>query len=138
PTSGGPADVAGEMEGALRDAAAAASVEVAALAGVGVGSPGTIAAGSVSSARNLPGWEGTFPLGATLKAALGCEVSVGNDVQVATVAEFELGAGRPYGSLLGVFWGTGVGGGLVLDGRSWTGRGGAGESGQVVVELAGA
>ena len=38
-------------------------------------------------------------------------------------------------SLLGVFWGTGVGGGIVLDGKPWTGRGAAGEIGHVVVEM---
>jgi len=59
-------------------------------------------------------------------------------VQVATDAEMKLGAGRLYSSLLGVFWGTGVGGGLVLDGRPWTGRGGAGEIGHMVVEIDGA
>jgi len=138
PTSGGPADVAAEMETALRDAAKAAELDPASLVGVGVGSPGTIDAGNVTSARNLPDWEGTFPLAATLEGALGCPVEVGNDVQVATDAEFKLGAGRLYGSLLGVFWGTGVGGGLILDGRPWTGRGGAGEIGHVVVEIDGA
>ena len=59
-------------------------------------------------------------------------------MQVATDAEFRLGAGRPYDSLLGVFWGTGVGAGLILDGKPWTGRGGAGEIGHVVVEIDGA
>jgi glucokinase len=138
PTTGGPADVAAAMETALRDAAKAAEVEPAALAGVGVGSPGTIDAGVVSSARNLPGWEGSFPLADTLEKGLGCKVAVGNDVQVATDAEFKLGAGRLYSSLLGVFWGTGVGGGLILDGKPWIGRGGAGEIGHVVVEIDGA
>jgi glucokinase len=138
PTTGGPADVAAEMETALRDAAKAAELEPAALAGIGVGSPGTIAGGNVTSARNLPGWQGTFPLTGTLQRALGPEVRVGNDVQVATDAEFKLGAGRLYGSLLGVFWGTGVGGGLILDGKPWTGRGGAGEIGHMVVKLRGA
>jgi glucokinase len=138
PTTGGPADVAAEMETALRDAAKAAEVEPAALSGVGVGSPGTIDAGNVTSARNLPGWEGVFPLASTLEGALGCRVEVGNDVQVATDAEFKLGAGRLYNSLLGVCWGTGVGGGLILDGKPWTGRGGAGEIGHVVVEIDGA
>ncbi|HSZ04658.1 MAG TPA: ROK family protein [Solirubrobacteraceae bacterium] len=138
PTTGGPADVAAEMVTALRDAAKAAELDTGALAGVGVGSPGTIESGNVTSARNLPGWEGTFALAGTLEQALGCQVKVGNDVQVATDAEFKLGAGRLYSSLLGVFWGTGVGGGLILDGRSWTGRGGAGEIGHVVVEIDGA
>jgi glucokinase len=138
PTSGGPPDVAAEMAAALRDAAKAAELEPASLDGVGVGSPGTIDDGKVMSARNLPGWEGTFPLAETLERALGCQVRVGNDVQVATDAEFKLGAGRLYGSLLGVFWGTGVGGGLILDGKPWIGRGAAGEIGHVVVEIDGA
>jgi glucokinase len=138
PTSGGPGDVAAEMIQAMRDAAQDAGVQVDSLSGVGVGSPGTIADGSVSSARNLPGWEGSFPLAKTLKEAFACEVRVGNDVQVATDAEFTLGAGRDFRSLLGVFWGTGVGGGLILDGDAWTGRGGAGEIGHMVVKIGGA
>jgi len=141
PIDGGPKDVAGEMAQALRDAAKAAELEPAALKGIGVGSPGTIAGGDVSSARNLPGWEGTFALAAALESALeaeGIAIEIGNDVQVATDAEFSLGAGRPYDSLLGVFWGTGVGGGMILDGKSWAGRGGAGEIGHMVVELDGA
>jgi glucokinase len=138
PTSGGPADVAAEMAAALRDAAKAAELEPETLEGVGVGSPGTIDAGTVTSARNLPDWEGSFPLASTLEKALGCKVRLGNDVQVATDAEFKLGAGRLYDSLLGVFWGTGVGGGLILGGKPWTGRGAAGEIGHIVVELDGA
>jgi glucokinase len=139
PTSGGPGDVVKEMEVTLRDAAKAAEVEPAALAGVGVGSPGVIGEdGSVSGAGNLPGWEGTFAVGSTLEGALGCRVRVDNDVQVATDAEFKLGAGRIYSSLLGVFWGTGVGGGLILDGHAWTGRGAAGEIGHMVVKMGGA
>jgi glucokinase len=138
PTSGGPADVAAQMQVALRDAAKAAETEPATLAGVGVGSPGTIHDGEVTSARNLPDWEGMFPLAATLERGLGCPVRVGNDVQVATQAEFILGAGRLYRSLLGVFWGTGVGGGVILEGKTWTGRGGAGEIGHMVVEIDGA
>jgi glucokinase len=141
PTTGGPADVAGEMAAAVRDAATAAELECAALRGIGVGSPGTIDGGDVTSARNLPGWEGTFGLAAALEGALevgGIPIRIGNDVQVATDAELKLGAGRPYSSLIGVFWGTGVGGGLILDGEPWTGRGGAGEIGHMVVEIDGA
>src|SRR6267154_868921 len=127
PTTGGPADVARELESALRDAAAAAELDPSELAGVGVGTPGRVEDGNVTQARNLPDWEGTFPLGTTLSEALGVQVLLGNDVQVATAAEFKLGAGRLYDSLLGVFWGTGVGGALVLRGNPWVGRGGAGE-----------
>ena len=65
-------------------------------------------------------------------------VRVGNDVQVATEAEFHLGAAREFSSLIGVFWGTGVGGGLILDGKPWLGRGAAGEIGHMVVKRGGA
>lgn len=140
PTSGGPRDVADAMAEALREATGQAEVETSALRGVGVGSPGDAdeRTGVVSSAKNLPGWEGSFPLAEVLKEALETEVRVGNDVQVATEAEFHLGAGREFQSLIGVFWGTGVGGGLVLDGRPWLGRGAAGEIGHVVVKRGGA
>lgn len=140
PQTGGPEAVAAEIERALREAAAEAELEPSALAGVGVGSPGVIdpETGAVSSARNLPDWDGTFELAATLSSTLGTAVRVGNDVQVATNAEFELGAGREYSSLLGVFWGTGVGGGLILAGKPWLGRGGSGEIGHMVIKQGGA
>lgn len=140
PTEGGPQDVADAMAAALREAAAQAGVEPAALTGIGVGSPGDAneQTGVVANAGNLPGWEGPFPLAETLEQSLGTEVRVGNDVQVATEAEFHLGAGREFRSLIGVFWGTGVGGGLVLDGKPWLGRGAAGEIGHVVVKRGGA
>ena len=140
PSKGGPEDVAAAMAAALTEAAEGVGVETSALVGVGVGSPGDTNedTGVVAGAGNLPGWEGSFPLGETLAEALGTEVRVGNDVDVATNAEFELGAGRPYKSILGVFWGTGVGGGLILDGKRWLGRGAAGEIGHVVVERVGA
>jgi glucokinase len=95
------------------------------------------AEGTVANARNLPDWEEPYPLRDTLAEALGVEVRLGNDVQVATDAEFALGAGRPYTSILGVFWGTGVGGGIVLEGKPWLGRSAAGEIGHMVVRLDG-
>jgi glucokinase len=140
PTSGGPADVAESMAAAVLTAAGQADIETDSLDGVGVGSPGVIEGrkGIVSSARNLPNWEGSFPLAAALKESLRARVRIDNDVNVATDAELTLGAGRPYRSLLGVFWGTGVGGGIVLRGRPWLGRGAAGEIGHVCVVIDGA
>lgn len=140
PTTGGPADVAAAMAEAMRAAARQAGVTTARLTHVGVGSPGGVdaAAGTVTSARNLPGWDGVFALGDELAELLGTRVALGNDVQVATDAEAQLGAGRDHSSMLGVFWGTGVGGGIVLDGKPWLGQGGAGEIGHVVVKTGGA
>jgi glucokinase len=140
PREGGPDAVAKEMARALRDAAESAGTQTVALAGVGVGSPGDVdeSAGTVSQARNLPDWDGSFALAERLSEELGTAVRVGNDVDVATIAEARLGAGRPFDSLIGVFWGTGVGGGLILDGRPWLGRGAAGEIGHMVVKRGGA
>jgi glucokinase len=140
PTKGTPEDVARQMAEAMQEAAKAASLKPSELEAVGVGAPGDVdeRSGAVSRALNLPGWDGAFELGAWLHESLGPPIRVGNDVQVATEAEFHLGAGRPYESLVGVFWGTGVGGGLVLDGKPWLGRGGAGEVGHIVVKKDGA
>jgi glucokinase len=140
PTEGGPADVAKQMAETMTEAATAAKLETASLKGVGVGSPGSVdeSAGTVTQARNLPGWNGTFELAKTLGDTLGTPVKIGNDVQVAITAEHKLGAGKPYDSLLGVWWGTGVGGGVIIDRKLWLGRGSAGEIGHMVIKLDGA
>jgi glucokinase len=140
PTTGRPAGVAKKLAEAVTEAADAAGLKTSDLHGIGIGSPGIVdpETGAVTGARNLPGWKGRFELAQVLSAQLGTTVKTGNDVQVATDAEFKLGAGKPYKSILGVFWGTGVGGGLILNGRPWVGRGGAGEIGHVVVEIDGA
>jgi glucokinase len=139
PTEGGPEDVVRQMIEAMKDACDLAGLDPSELQGIGVGSPGVVddATGTVSTARNLPGWEGSFELGRALSRTLGTQVFVGNDVQVATDAEFRLGSGKPYKSILGVFWGTGVGGGLILNRKPWLGRGGAGEIGHMVIVLGG-
>jgi len=123
----------------MRAAAAAASLPVTELAGIGVGSPGAVdsSRGTVTGARNLVGFEGEVALAAQLSSALGRPVHLGNDVGVALDAEAQLGAGTQWRSFLGVWWGTGVGGGVVLEGRRWRGRGAAGEIGHMVVRLGG-
>jgi glucokinase len=141
PKDAGPEGVVWALADAIRTAADAAGVEPAALDGVGVGSPGTVDAeqGTVANAKNvIPTWEAPVPMGSGLAEEIGTAVHLGHDVRVGTMAEFRLGAGKPYRSILGVFWGTGVGGGLVLNGRSWTGRHAAGEIGHMVIRRGGA
>src|SRR4051795_9813502 len=140
PLNGGPAAIAAKMVEVLRVTAEEAGVEPSALEGIGVGSPGSVdnEAGTVTSARNLSGWDGTFNLREVLEGELGAPVSLGNDVDLAVDAEFEVGAAKAYRSLLGVFWGTGVGGGIILEGKPWLGRGTAAEIGHMVVKMDGA
>jgi glucokinase len=107
---------------------------------VGIGSPGDIdeATGTVSLAANVPGFNGRVELGPLVSARLGgVPVKVGNDVSVAVLGTWQRGDARPYRNVLGVWAGTGVGGGLILDGKLHTGRGAAGEFGHMVVRPGG-
>jgi glucokinase len=107
---------------------------------LGIGTPGEIdiEAGAVLLAANVPGFSERVELGPSLSAALdGIEVHVDNDVRVAVLGEHTRGAGRPFRDMLGVWVGTGVGGGLVLDGELHDGRGAAGEIGHLVVRPGG-
>jgi glucokinase len=108
---------------------------LSALKAIGVGSPGGISGTSVSNSPNVPGFEvGPIPVGDELSRALGgTDVRVDNDVRVAVLGEWKRGAGRPFNDFLGVFVGTGVGGGLVLDDELREGRGAAGEIGHTLV-----
>ena len=135
PSEGGPDSIIKTIAQAVGAAADEANLATDSLVGVGVGAPGGIDPdkGILISPPNLDGFDGEFPLGPELEQRLGTRVMLGNDVSVATEAEFVLGAGKPYHSILGVFWGTGVGGGIILDGKQWAGRGSAGEIGHVVV-----
>ena len=133
PRSGSPEAVVFELAEALREALDAAGVEPLGLAGIGVGAPGSIdaATGTVLQVPNIDGWDAPFPLGPALAAELDRPVRIGNDVNVAVEAERRFGAGQGFDSFLGVFWGTGVGGGIVMDGKHLVGRGSAGEIGHV-------
>jgi glucokinase len=133
PLTGGPEAIVLELAETMRGALEAAGVEPMGLSGVGVGAPGSIDSGTgiVGQVPNIDGWDDPFPLGPALAAELGRPVAIGNDVSVGVEAERRFGAGRGFDSFLGVFWGTGVGGGIVLDGRVVSGRGSAGEIGHV-------
>ena len=96
---------------------------------VGIGAPGPVdpANGVVHDAPNLAGFADAVPLAALVEAGLvgrghtGVEVRVDNDVNVAARGEWQHGAGRGHDDLLAVWWGTGIGGGFVLDGAVRTG-----------------
>ncbi|MEM9466750.1 MAG: ROK family protein [Actinomycetota bacterium] len=104
---------------------------------IGVGAPGVVVpgAGVLHSPPNLPGWDHEVPVAALMSEQLGDRpVVIDNDVNVGTLAEHRLGAGVGYDNVLGVFAGTGVGAGLILDGRLRQGpRGLAGEIGHTFV-----
>jgi glucokinase len=140
PRKGGPDDIVAALAATLTEACTEAGFETRQLAGVGVGSPGVIDArrGVVTGARNLPGKGAPIRMISGLRKLTGVPAYIENDVTVGVTAEHALGAARGSKSLLGVWWGTGVGGGIVLDGKPWEGRGAAAELGHVVVKVGGA
>lgn len=102
--------------------------------GVGLGAPGPIdAQGIVYNAVNL-GW-GVFSIKDTLSKLLDMPVMAGNDANVAALGEMWKGGGKGYKNLVAVTLGTGVGGGIIVEGKILTGSVGAGgEIGHVHVE----
>jgi glucokinase len=105
------------------------------LAGIGVGTPGPLElpAGRLHSPPNLPGWDG-FELRAEVEGCLGLPIAVESDANLAALAECILGSGRTLGidSLCMLTLGTGIGNGIILNGKVWHGvHGMAGEAGHV-------
>jgi len=102
---------------------------------VGLGIPGIVepVTGVAHGVPNLPSLEGV-PLAAELASRCGRPSFAANDANAAALAEAWLGAGQGFGNMLYVSLGTGVGAGLVLDGRLFTGHAGyAGEIGHIQV-----
>jgi glucokinase len=108
------------------------------LIGIGIGTPGPLELpiGILRNPPNLVGWSG-FPLLDELRKALGPNVYLENDANLAALAESLFGAGQTYapgGSLAMLTLGTGVGSGIILDGKIWHGFCGmGGEAGHVAV-----
>ncbi|MGC8874704.1 MAG: ROK family protein, partial [Chloroflexia bacterium] len=104
--------------------------------GVGIGSPGPVdaLAGVIISPPNLPGWY-EVPLRALLEERLQLPVRVANDANASALGEWAFGAGRGYRNVAYVTISTGIGGGIIADGRLLLGhRGLAGEVGHMTLE----
>ncbi|MBX3383127.1 MAG: ROK family protein [Phycisphaeraceae bacterium] len=114
--------IIGRMISGIEEACAAAKVLPSDLGGVGIGAPGAVdpGRGVVVEAVNLR-WD-NFPLAETVAKRLKVPTFVDNDVNVAVLGEHRLGAGKGADDLLGVWVGTGIGGGLILGGRLFYGH----------------
>ena len=112
-----------------------ANVDISEAEGLGIGCPGMIDSneGNVVYSNNL-GWE-NFRICDELSSLLGgIDVKIGNDANVAALGEVKFGAARNYDSAIMITLGTGVGGGIVIDGKLVEGNKGAGaELGHIVI-----
>jgi glucokinase len=120
----------------LRQVAAGAGLTVAA---VGLGMPGTLSRrhGVVIAPPNLDGWR-NIPVVERLSALTGLRVVLDNDANLAALGEYRCGAGRGTRDMVMLTLGTGIGGGVIINGQLWHGAGeNAGEFGHTIVHVGG-
>ncbi|MGP8201552.1 MAG: ROK family protein [Limisphaerales bacterium] len=122
----------------VRDAVDECDLDIKQLRGVGVGAPGAIdvSSGKVIFAPNLQ-WQ-DVPLKKALEKELDVPVSIENDANSAMLGVFETELDSKPRDVVGIFIGTGVGGGIIVDGKLYSGfNGTAGEIGHMVIEVGG-
>lgn len=127
------------MADCAREAVSRAGLSLSVVRGVGVGAPGPLDPdkGIVIFAPNLSGWK-NVGVGEAVAKRLGKRVFLENDVNVGTLGEHALGAGKGVRDLVGIFIGTGIGGGVILNGRLHRGfNRTAGEIGHMMIEMGG-
>jgi glucokinase len=115
-----------------------AGIDTANLAAIGIGAPGPIdpATGYILEAANLKLKD--YPLGPRLSEEFGCPVFVENDVNAGVYGEAVAGAARGATNVLGAFVGTGIGGGIIINGELYRGASyNAGEIGHIILEVGG-
>lgn len=133
-TEGGGSHILPDIADSIKAKIAEKNIALEVIAGVGMGAPGPIDSdGVIHKAVNL-GW-GTFNVRETMEEILHMPVRAGNDVNVAAMGEMWKGGGQGYDNVVMVALGTGVGGGIIVDGKILTGSTGAGgEIGHMHVE----
>ncbi len=134
----GPDGVIKRIERCIREAIDGAELEPSQIRAIGIGSPGPLdpETGVIIFAPNL-GWS-NVPLKAKLETIFGIPTFVDNDVNVGTLGEYAFGAGQGVKNLVGIFVGTGIGGGIILDGKLFHGiNKTAGEIGHMIVDANG-
>jgi glucokinase len=132
----GPEDTAARMGRMVHTLAGMVGIAASDVAGVGLGTPGPqdLATGVIIRAGNLPGWD-NFPIRDRVAVHCGHEVAYANDATAAAYGEFWVGSGREYESLILLTLGTGVGGGIIVNGATIDGaHSHASELGHVIVD----
>ncbi len=135
----GPEAVIDRIARCIRDAVDECDLQMKNVRGIGVGAPGAVnpEEGRVIFAPNLPEWK-DVPLQKDLGKQLDLPVQVENDCNVCTLGVYHAELKAKPKSVVGIFIGTGIGGGLIIDGRPYSGfNRTAGEVGHMVLEVSG-
>lgn len=124
---------------AIRQALDEAGVSIEQIAGIGVGAPGPLDSrtGVIFAPPNLPGWQNT-PLGDILRAEFHIPIAIENDANAAALGEYLFGAGKGTHNLVYLTISTGIGGGIITEGKILDGVSGtAGELGHMTIDMHG-
>jgi glucokinase len=135
----GVSSVIERIDRCIQDAADEADLTIKQVAGVGIGAPGAVdfGSGTVIFAPNLEGWK-DVPLKKELEKRLGVPVFVENDANIAVLGVHVTELKAKPRNVVGIFVGTGIGGGLILNGELYSGTNHtAGEIGHMVVNVDG-
>ena len=137
PVKEGPGGVLKTVSAVIREVLESAGASAEGLEGIGVGVPGVVDAkkGVVLTAPNLS--FSNAPVADELKKEFGVKVAVGNDVNLGVLGEKWLGAAKGADSVVGVVPGTGIGGGVILDGKLCDFRMAGGELGHMIMDVNG-
>ena len=134
----GPDEVINRIARCVKDTVDECDLSMSQVRGVGIGAPGAVDTqeGRVIFAPNL-GWE-NLPLKKSLEKLLDVPVFVENDCKLHTLGVFEAELKAKPKHLIGIFLGTGIGAGIIIDGKPYTGiNGTAGEVGHMVIDING-
>lgn len=139
PVELGPQGVLAEIASAIRETLSSAGASMSDLLGIGIAAAGIIDSreGRVVVSPNLPDWH-DVPLGGTIEERFGVPVSIGNDASLAALGEWYFGVNRQIADLVYVTVSTGIGGGIIADGKLYEGvSGAAGEVGHMTIDVNG-
>ena len=129
-------EISRDIKAVCLDLCYMAGIKLAEVLWIGIATPGIVRAGVVISAVNL-GWSDE-PFGEILSRITGRPTFVANDANAAAYAEAKWGCGVGEDSLIAITLGTGIGGGIILDGKIWEGFNGfAAELGHMVIDVGG-
>ena len=136
----GPEGVIERIVKTIEDALSSAQLAKEKVAAIGIGVPGPVDSkrGVALSVTNMPGWV-NVPVADLLRKWQAVPVALTNDVRAGCMGELMLGAGQGLRHFVSVFVGTGIGGGVVINGQIYEGsRGSAGEIGHMITMADGA
>ena len=134
----GPEGIRRQITRAVPELLAKANIDRSQLQGVGIGFGGPVddATRTVIKSHQIEGWDG-FPLADWVSEVMGLPAALGNDADVAGLAEALHGAGKGLSPIFYITIGSGIGGGFIIDGEIYRGVGrGAAEIGHLVVDYA--